>query len=76
MAVMRGAWLRKIGWLAIAVGCLALGIALWVLPTGAEGGYFDRGDRVSGTGLIAAGVLAVVLALVGRTRPGTRADGA
>jgi len=76
MGVVRGAWMRKIGWLMIAVGCLALGLALLVLPRGAEGRFFDSGDRVSGVGLIAAGVLAVVLALVRRARPASPADGA
>jgi hypothetical protein len=52
----------------IAVGCLALGIALCTLPTGTEGEFFDRGDRVSGAGLIAAGVLAAVLAVIGGAR--------
>lgn len=71
MAVMRGAVIRKAGLLLIAVGCLALGLALWLLPGGSEGGFFDRGDRVSGAGLMAAGVLAVVLALLRRARPAT-----
>jgi hypothetical protein len=59
MAVVHRALARKIGLLTAAVGCIALGLAMWTIPSA----WFDAGDRVAGGGLIACGVLFVVLAL-------------
>jgi len=71
MGVVNRAWARKIGLLTTAVCFIALGIAMWVIPEA----WFDLGDRVTGTGLIAAGAGFVVLALwLGERAPTPGAD--